>query len=172
VVAEQLYVISVFEALFWCYLGRGQFAGRNITIFWYLEVLDASPMGGKERSRLKHLLALLGARGFAVGDDYFDVDGVHGWLYEAETADLVELLRAIDLPRFPASFPAMEGLQAGEHGRYQPPDGYSFEALGLAFLRTVGELAMAQNLGVALAMNVDELERGARFGIGSNFDHI
>ena len=25
-------LISVFEALFWCYLGPGQFAGRNITV--------------------------------------------------------------------------------------------------------------------------------------------
>ena len=79
-------------------------------------------MGGKERSRLKHLLALLGARGFAGGYDYSDVDGVHGWLYEPETAELVELLRVIDLPRFPASFAAMEGFQVGERGRYQPPD--------------------------------------------------
>ena len=127
-------------------LGPSQFVGRSATVSQYADLL--SQLGVKENDRIVALLASLGKRGFLIGYQFgFGFEGVNGWLDQLETAELAERLGMLPLPRYEASFAAMQEFRTGEWGEYQCPD-FSFEALSLSFVRTTAAVAARVHRGM------------------------
>lgn len=120
-------------------LGASQFVGRSKTTSHYADLLPE--LGVKEDDRIFALLAALGKRGFLIGYQFgFGFEGINGWLNQAETAELAERLDTLPLPRYEASFAAMQQFRTGEWGEYSCPN-FSFEALSLSFVRTTAAIA-------------------------------
>jgi hypothetical protein len=129
-------------------LGQSQFVGRSMSPMKYGDVL--AELDGETEQKVYQLLRLLEFRGFIIGDQFANSDGIHGWLSAKETGDLVDLLQNLDLPQFEISFEAMVAFRVKLHNglAYKAPSGYSFKHLSLAFLRTVGTLAVEQDKGI------------------------
>lgn len=134
-------------------LGRSQFVGRSWTVSRYSEILPA--LGVREEDPILKLLALLGKRGFVIGYQFgFGFEGINGWLYASETAELATRLDVLQLPRYEPSFEAMEQLRLpGAEGGYEYP-GFSFEDLSLSFVRTVAMIAAEEHKGLLWGNNV------------------
>lgn len=127
-------------------LGASQFVGRSMTTSHYSDLLPE--LGVKEDDRIFALLAALGKRGFLIGYQFgFGFEGVNGWLNPAETAELAERLDTLPLPRYEASFAAMQQFRTGEWGGYACPN-FSFEALSLSFVRTTAAIAARNDHGL------------------------
>ncbi|WP_437837448.1 hypothetical protein [Sorangium sp. So ce1153] len=125
-------------------LGLGQFLGRTVSPLWYSDTLVAA--GFSLEHPVFDCLRKLEYRGFVVGYQFANSDGIHGWLTAGETEAFHAHLRGLDLPRFESSFAAMEGFR--RDGGYEAPPQYSFEQLSLAFLRTVAGMATAAGRGL------------------------
>ncbi len=127
-------------------LGPSQFVGRSKTTSDYSDLLPE--LGVKEDDRIFALLAALGKRGFLIGYQFgFGFEGVNGWLDPSETAELAERLDTLPLPRYEASFAAMQQFRTGEWGEYACPN-FSFEALSLSFVRTAAAIAACDDQGL------------------------
>ena len=127
-------------------LGASQFVGRSMTTSRYADLLPE--LGVKEDDRIFALLAALGKRGFLIGYQFgFGYEGVNGWLNPSETAELAERLDTLPLPRYEASFAAMQQFRTGEWGEYVCPN-FSFEALSLSFVRTAAAIAARDDHGL------------------------
>ena len=127
-------------------LGGSQFVGRSKTVSLYAEILPE--LGVNEDDRIVELLAALGKRGYLIGYQFGSgFEGVNGWLDPSETAELVERLDALPLPRYEVSFAAMERFRRPDMGVYEC-EGFSFEALSLSFVRTTAAIAAQESHGV------------------------
>ncbi|WP_430782380.1 hypothetical protein [Actinoplanes sp. G11-F43] len=137
-------------------LDRPQFVGRTFHPLVYGPVLDELAVPATDPVRA--LLAALAGRGAVMGYVFGPTEGVHGWLTEAETADLAHRLSALPLPAFGADYATMQHLhrlslsrsaQARLAGRaLTPADGPAWPALSLAFVRTVATIAAAEGRAV------------------------
>ncbi|SDS95006.1 hypothetical protein [Actinoplanes derwentensis] len=143
----------LFEALVTaCCLDRPQFVGRTQDPLDYWPLLDAwrVPAGDP----LRRLLAALADRGAVLGYGFGVTEGVHGWLTEAETADLAHRLTALPLPRYEPTYEAMRDLhyvsmsRAAQARTAAPPPGPSWLEVSLSFVRTVAVIAAAENRAV------------------------
>lgn len=137
-------------------LGDDCSVGRSQTVSNYREVL--SKLRINQFDPLYRLLAYLGKRALVVGYKWQYDEGLNGWLDPAETAELAERLKLMDLPMYEASFAAMNDFYGPDpeypvlyekfgFGRYHCP-GYTVEELRLSFVRTVATMAMAQKKGI------------------------
>ena len=127
-------------------IGDSQFVGRSRTVSNYSELLP--DLGVREDDRTVELLAALGKRGFLIGYQFgFGFEGINGWLDPSETAELAERLDTLPLPRYEASFAAMQQFRTGEWGEYECPD-FSSEALSLSFVRTTSVIAAREHRGL------------------------
>ena len=127
-------------------IGDSQFVGRSRTVSNYSGLLPN--LGVREDDRVVDLLAALGKRGFLIGYQFgFGFEGINGWLDPTETAELVQRLDTLPLPRYEPSFEAMHQFRTGEWGDYESPD-FSSEALSLSFVRTTAAIAAREHRGL------------------------
>ncbi|MCH7727253.1 MAG: hypothetical protein IH991_12350 [Planctomycetes bacterium] len=105
--------------------------------------------------KIHEYLRLLEYRGFVVGYQFSNSDGIHGWLSAKENAEFANVLDDLELPEFERSFECMEHFyrkpERGEcvfNAGYIAPKPYSFEHLSLAFVRAVCTIAEAERKGV------------------------
>lgn len=126
-------------------LPRGQWVGRTMYLERYAPLLTT--LGISEYDPLRELLAKLGSRGYAVGVDIGDLEGIHGWLMPDETVRLWKALDRFELPCYPASYEEMESiLQAARADPNLSRE--EFRWISLSFVRTVSYLAMENGLGI------------------------
>jgi hypothetical protein len=125
-------------------LGESQFVGRSFNVFFYKDVLKKNgvPLDGE----LWKLLFLLGGRGFVIGYEFANSDGIHGWLMAEETERLASLLQLLSLPQVKPTFDGMKEAKRllGGYG----VKGWEFEELSLAFVKIVAILATQQGKGI------------------------
>lgn len=126
-------------------LGASQFLGRNFDIVDYEPLL--AHLGVAVDHPLWHLLWLLCRRGFVIGYQFANSDGVHGWLDPAETAALFAHLDALDLPRYEATFGAMPEFREHAASPYPEP-AMAFAAHSLSYIRTAASMARRENKGI------------------------
>jgi len=129
-------------------LGRSQFVGRSMSPMKYsVSLFDPDC---KVDPKLDKFLKLLAYRGFVIGYQFCNSDGIHGWLSAEETRQFANILPPLQLPPFEKSFEAMENFRTKSNTgpAYELPQGYSFKHLSFAFLRTVGVLASEQGKGI------------------------
>ena len=130
-------------------LGPSQFVGRSRVPDRFRDSL--SEMNAS--CDLESLLSKLGKRGFVIGYRWGGGEGIQGWLTPSETTELAWHLEHLPLPKYEASFEAMERFYKWQQygsfnlGGYEC-DGYSFEALSLSFVRTVATMASQKGKGV------------------------
>jgi hypothetical protein len=86
-------------------LGESQFVGRSFNVLFYKDVLKKNEISLD--SELWKLLFWLGARGFVIGYEFSNSDGIHSWLMPGETERLVSLLKPLSLPQLEPTFEAM-----------------------------------------------------------------
>jgi hypothetical protein len=125
------------------HVGRSQFVGRTVNIGFYDGVLHDA--GVSESHPVRDLLRSLGNRGRVIGYRFGNSDGIHGWLDPGETQALTEHLHALPLPRYPATFEAMDTALRDSR---QSPAGFPFEQVSLSFVRTVAEIAAQEQRGI------------------------
>jgi hypothetical protein len=125
-------------------LGESQFVGRSFNIFFYKGVLKKN--GVPLDSELWKLLFLLGARGFVIGYEFSNSDGIHGWLTPEETERLMSLLQPLPLPPLEPTFAAMKNTQRQSDG-YKVEE-WEFEELSLCFVKIVATVATAEGKGI------------------------
>lgn len=126
-------------------LGQHQFVGRSMSPLDYEGVL--ANQGISHDHIIWRLLLLMQYRGFVVGYQGSNSDGIHGWLTNLETAQLARELAALRLPEFPRSFKAMKTFQSPGHGYLAPPP-FTFEHLSLAFVGAVASIAADAGQGI------------------------
>jgi len=124
-------------------LSDSQFVGRSADINLYDKLLRN--LGVDTADPIHHLLHLLSRRGFIIGYQWSNSDGIHGWLNHDETKNLFQRLDALDLPRYEVSFSVMSSFNS-KHG-YQHPQ-YPWDALSLSFIRTVAYMAIQVGKGI------------------------
>jgi hypothetical protein len=90
-------------------------------------------------------LLALGFRGFVVGYQCSNSDGVHGWLTPDETKRLIALVEPLKLPALKPTFRAM---QRTRHWNGYGMKGWEFNELSLAFVRTVATIASVERKGI------------------------
>jgi hypothetical protein len=125
------------------HVGASRFVGRTVNIGFYDGVLQDA--GVPESHPVRGLLRALGNRGRVIGYGFGNSDGIHGWLDPGETHALAEELHALPLPRYPATFEAMDAVMPEP---YQPPAGFQFQHVSLSFVRTVAEIAAQDRRGI------------------------
>jgi hypothetical protein len=135
-------------------LGPGQFLGRSVSPLWYSDTLVAA--GFDSCHPLFGYLRKLEYRGFVVGYQFANSDGIHGWLTAEETRTFSALLAGLQLPQFEPSFQAMRSYYELGLG-YEPPPPFSFEQLSLAFLRTVAAMALNESRGILWGNDLSSL---------------
>jgi hypothetical protein len=126
-------------------LGPSQFIGRSIDITFYDDLLSRLGIGSTDP--IRRLLTCLGRRGFIVGYQWVNSDGIHGWLDYGETRELFQCLEVLDLPRYEATFKAMEAFRVVKPGPFDDPE-VPFDALSLSFIRTVANIATQSGKGI------------------------
>ena len=135
-------------------LGGHQFIGRSWGVADFLPALR--DFGVQHADPLRGLLARLGKRGFVVGYQWVSSnDGINGWLNPEETVELAERLDRLPLPKYGASFDAMQQFRRPHPLLYERfgikelvCDGFSFEALSLSFIGTVAKIAAKRDCGI------------------------
>ena len=126
-------------------LGDHQFVGRSMSPLDYEDILAGQGIANDHV--LWKLLLHLQYRGFVVGYQGSNSDGIHGWLTTQETTQLANELAALHLPEFEASFEAMALFETSGLG-YRAPSSFTFEHLSLAFVRTVATIAAEAGHGI------------------------
>ena len=126
-------------------LGTSQFVGRSTNVFFYKDVLTKN--GVSLDSELWKLLFLLGARGFVIGYEFANSDGIHGWLRPDETERLVSLLQPLSLPPLEPTFADMENTRRKKPGPYIV-EGWEFKELSLCFVKIVATIATKEGKGI------------------------
>lgn len=151
--AEALFVAVLHPTVGRC-LGQRAFIGRSINLstwlLWLeeLEVPAGAPVVG--------LLRRLGVRGFHIGYQWANSDGIHGWLSPEETAELAELMADLPLPPLPPTLEAIPStLTAFPDGsRRYHIEGWERSSLLLAFVRSIAGLARQRGMGVLLGLDL------------------
>jgi len=124
-------------------LGESQFIGRSADITLYDGLLQQSGIGIDDP--LCQLLLLLARRGFIIGYQWINSDGIHGWLDHEETEELFQRLDVLNLPQYETSFGVMESFNSKQG--YQHPE-FAWDALSLSFIRTVACIAIKAGKGI------------------------
>jgi hypothetical protein len=125
-------------------LGKSQFVGRSVNVFFFREVLKKN--GVSLDSELWKLLFSLGTRGFVIGYEFSNSDGIHGWLMPDETEQLVSLLDPLCLPPVKPTFAAMKRTRR-ILGGYRVR-GWEFNELSLCFVKIVAAIATNEGKGI------------------------
>lgn len=144
--AERLHTLFIRAVSARC-LGEGQYLGRSTTVWLFIDMLEEE---GHLNDRLRGLLSCLGLRGYVMGYGWANSDGVQGWLTPQETRELMQLLTAVPLPHYEATFARMRSfLRTNDDGSrtYQHPQA-SRDELFLSFLRTIAALASQHDHGI------------------------
>jgi len=129
--------------------GNGQFVGRTFNTSLYGDILSTFDI--RSDNKIVSLLDKLGGRGYVVGYQWANTDGIHGWLDSQEAYLLAEELYSLPLPIFPESFEAMEAFRFLDRlggAFYEAPHGYEFKHLSLAYVRTLCAIASKTSMGV------------------------
>lgn len=136
-------------------LGESQFVGRSLSPIAYRDVLRQQNVG--EDHCIWKLLRKLEYRGFVVGYQGSNSDGIHGWLNLEETELLLDALDQIHLPRFEPTKEKM--LEFRKPGRgYIAPDPFDFLHLSLAFVRSMARIAIDHKMGILWGNDVCSID--------------
>lgn len=141
-IAEVSFIIE--QAVAWTCLDGSQFLGRSFNTGRYHELLCSS--GIEQTHPLRKLLDALGMRGWVMGHQFSNSDGIHGWLDVEESRALHTLLGNLPLPTMQESFQAMQAMRM--YDGYMVPEGATWEALSLSFLRATAGIAVKQGRGI------------------------
>jgi len=135
-------------------LGESQFVGRSVNPYWYEELLKRFHV--PDDHPLYPLLHHLGSRGFVVGYQFSNSDGIHGWLTPPETQQLAQHLAGLPLPHYEPTFAAMEQFRTTRPGPYAC-EGVPFKELSLSFVRTVATIAATCKQGLLWGNDISPL---------------